>query len=123
MKERKLQDAIDPEIWQGLPQTIQEKVNRFDREYRQELAERHERIEAKAQSLEDKIDNLTDTITDQQKELQAFKESTKDLLEAFRNIQGLINIIKFIGGIAKPLIVCAGAVTAFFMYFQGIKIK
>jgi hypothetical protein len=68
------------------------------------------------------LKSLTDTVNDVKKDLDSFRESTKDLVEVFNSLQGVTKVIIFVGKLLKPL----AAITVFFatihFYLNGLKI-
>lgn len=67
------------------------------------------------------VKDLTHTIHEVKEDMDSFRESTKSLIETFQALQGLVNVLLWIGKIMKPLTVVAIAITGIVLYFQGLK--
>lgn len=69
----------------------------------------------------DTVKDLSFAIHEVKNDLNEFRESTKALVETFNALQGLVNVLLWIGKVMKPLAVVAVAITGAVLYFQGLK--
>jgi len=64
----------------------------------------HEQIYERLVSLESKVDDID--------------ANTKDMVQAFQNVQGAFKVLGWIASVAKPIIIVVGFFTAFTAFIQ-----
>lgn len=69
----------------------------------------------------DTVRELSAAIHEVKRDLDEFRESTKALVETFNSLQGLVNVLLWIGKVMKPLAVVAVGITGIVLYFQNFK--
>lgn len=89
---------------------------------RQELEDFFEERRKSHHEMIETVATLTQSVAQIKLDLDQFRESTKDLLEVFRALQGVATVIVWIGKIVKPLAIVATIITGATLYFQGLKI-
>jgi len=67
----------------------------------------HEQIYERLLSVEKKVDSI--------------HNDTKDMVDAFKNVQGAFKVLGWIASAAKPIIAIVAMVTAITTYFQIVK--
>lgn len=67
----------------------------------------HEQIYERLLSVETKVDGI--------------HNDTKDMVDAFKNVQGAFKVLGWIASAARPIIAIVAMVTAITAYFQMVK--
>jgi hypothetical protein len=68
------------------------------------------------------VDNLSKTVQEVKTGLDVLKASTTDLVTVFESVQGVSNVLIWLGKVIKPLIWISGIITAAYMFFHNVKI-
>ena len=89
---------------------------------KQEMQNYWEESRESRKEMMDTVKDLSHAVHDVKNDLESFRESTKSLVETFAALQGLVNVLLWIGTVIKPLAVVAVAITSIVLYFQGSKL-
>lgn len=103
-------------------QQVTKKLPKYNFVTRPEVESFFEESRKSRQEMLATVHDLTESVREVRSEMKEFKEATKDMVEVFRNLQGLSNILIWIGKIMKPLAWLAAVLAAVTAYFQGYRI-
>lgn len=112
---------MDSQLHEGV-EPMARRLHRHDLVTRKEIESFFEESRRSRKDMLETVHALTLSVKEVREEMKEFKGATKDMVEAFRNLQGLSSILVWIGKIMKPLVWIAAVAAATTAYLQGIKI-
>ena len=96
--------------------------HRLDIVHRHEVEKFFEESRKSREEMLNIVNELTVSVGKVKEDLDEFRESTKELMEVFKALQGVSSVLLWIGKMIKPIAWVAGAITAVTLYMQGVRI-